>query len=172
MKKVLMVTMITLTSFIGFGQNIPIYNGEYFYTTLENGVGVEQKLKFTLSKDDYEKIKNSDLFKQWKQITWSNPKNEGYIQHHKGWDEVLMYLNGEITSCKFTLKFIKLKNGNSLKFIEGSKGMIYLSDDGGIRISFPFESQNGYGNNIVGKTIYSIDMKNGKEETECYVYSN
>jgi hypothetical protein len=171
MKKLLVLSMV-LMSFLSYGQEKPTYDGEYFYTTLENGVGVEQKMRFSLSKNDYEKIKSSDLFKKWKEITWSNPKNAGYIEHHKGWDEVIMYLNGLITSSKFTLKYIKLKNGNSLEFINDSKGTIYLSDNNGIRISYPFKAQNGYGNSIVGKTIHSVDMKEGEEKSETYVYNN
>jgi hypothetical protein len=171
MKKLLVFSMV-LASFVSYGQDIPKIENGFLTVTLENGVGVEQKVKFSISDDDYNKIKSSDLFKKWKETTWSNPANAGFIEYHKKWDDVITYLEGNITSCKFTLKILKLKNGNSLEFIEGAKGMIYLSDNGGIRISFPFKAQNGYGNSIVGKTIYSIDMKNGEQKTDCYVYNN
>ena len=171
MKKLLMVSMMFM-SYVSYGQDIPKIENGFLVVTLENGVGIEQKVKFSISDDDYKKIKSSELFKKWKETTWSNPANAGYIENHKKWDEVVTYLEGKITSCKFTLKILKLKNGSSLEFIEGSKGMVYFSDNGGIRISFPFKAQNGYGNSIVGNTIYSIDMKNGEEVTDCYVYNN
>jgi hypothetical protein len=171
MKKLLVLTMV-LSSFVSYGQlKQPKYDGEYLYSTLENGVGIERTIKFSLDKDRYEKVKSSELFSLWKKITWDNPKNKEYIDNHKGWDEVIMYLNGQITMSKIYLK-MKLKNGSSLDFIDDSKGIIYFSDNNGIRISYPMKAQNGYGSYIVGSSIYSIDIKNGVEKTDCYIYNN
>ena len=171
MKKLLVFSML-LVSFVSYGQiKQPKYDGDYLYITLENGVGVDRSLKFSLDKKEYEKIKSSDLYNQWKKTTWSNPEDKGYVTEHKGWDEVIMYVESQITMSKFYVGF-EIKNKNSLDFIDGSKGMVYLTDDKKISISYPLKASNGYGNSIIGKTIFLVELKDGDEKHKCYVYND
>ena len=122
-----------------------------------------------ISSKNYDNIKNSELFIKWEERTFSNPANEGYINKHKDWDKVILYINSQIRMSLFYVK-MKLKNGNSLDFIDGSKGMIYLNEKGEIKISYNFKAQNGYGNFITSQCIYSISLKDGEEKTDCYIY--
>ena len=115
MKKVLFGLLFTLVTMVSFSQEKPFIKDGFYNTTLENGVGVEQKVKFTISEETYNQISNCETFKKWKEVTFSNPKNEGYIEKHKDWDNVILYLNSLITMSSFELKHIKLKILNFIK---------------------------------------------------------
>jgi hypothetical protein len=168
--KVMTMTLIMcLMTIVSFGQITYSYENDVLTTTQETGTRVEKDMIFSLTQKNYESIKNSELFIKWEERTFSNPANEGYINKHKDWDRVILYINSQIRMSLFYVK-MKLKNGNSLDFIDGSKGMIYLNEKGEIKISYNFKAQNGYGNFITSQCIYSITLKDGEEKTDCYIY--
>lgn len=154
---------------VSFGQITYSYKNEILVTKQETGTRVEKDMVFSLSSKNYDNIKNSELFIKWKEITLSDPENERYINKHKDWDKVIWYINSQIRMSLFYVK-IKLKNGSSLDFIDGSKGMIYLNENGEINISYNLKAQNGYGNFITSQCIYLIYLKDGEEKTDCYIY--
>jgi hypothetical protein len=144
------------------GQEKPIYKDENFTVKVPNGVGIERKVTFKLSKKDYDFIKNSNYLKKWKESTFSEPKNKSYLELHKGWDDVVFYIKSELEGSLLILMYTKLKNKKSLDFIDGSKNLIYISDNGGIRISYTFKSQNDLGNYLIKDCVRTIDMENGQ----------
>ena len=168
--KVMMMTlMMCLMTMVSFGQITYSYKNEMLVTTQETGAWVEKDMFFSLSSKDYDNIKNSELFIKWEEETFSNPANEGYINKHKDWDKVILYIRGQIMMSLFCAE-AKLKNGKSLDFIDGSKGIIFLDEKGEIKISYNFKAQNRFGNFIISQCIYSISLKDGEEETDCYIY--
>ena len=154
---------------VSFGQITYSYKNEMLVTLQETGARVEKDMVFSLSSKNYDNIKNSELFIKWEERTFSNPANEGYINKHKDWDKVILYINSQIGISLLDAE-MQLKNGNSLDFIDGSKGIIYLNEEGEIRISYNFKAQNGYGNFIISQCIYSISLKDGEKKTDCYIY--
>ena len=168
--KVMMMTlMMCLMTVVSLGQITYSYENEVLVTKQKTGARVEKDMVFSLSNKNYDNIKNSELFIKWKEKTFSNPENEGFINKHKDWDKVILYIESQIRMSLFYVK-MKLKNGNSLDFIDGSKGMIYLNEKGEIIISYNFKAQNGYGNYINSECIYSISLQDGEEKTDCYIY--
>lgn len=168
--KVMMMTlMMCLMTMVSFGQVTYSYKDGILVTKQKTGARVEKNLSFLLSSEEYDNVKNSELFIKWKERTFSNQENEGFTNKHKSWDEVILYINSKITMSLFYVK-MKLKNGNSLDFIDGSKGVIYLDEKGEILISYNFKAQNGYGNYINSKCIYSVFLQDGEEKTDCYIY--
>ena len=168
--KIFTTLIVLMISFLSFSQK-PTYNyeNEVLKVSHDNGARVKKEISFTLKKNSYDAINNSELFKNWKSKTFSDTNNRVYIQNHKDWDTVIMYVNSSIRMCLFSTK-MKLKNSSSFDFIEGSVGIIYVNDKNEIVISSNFLAQNGYGNPVTSKVIYSIFMKEGKEETTCYVF--
>ena len=169
LKVMMMTLMMCLMTVVSFGQITYSYKNEILVTKQETGTRVEKDMVFSLSSKNYDNIKNSELFIKWKEITLSDPENERYINKHKDWDKVIWYINSQIRMSLFYVK-IKLKNGSSLDFIDGSKGMIYLNENGEINISYNLKAQNGYGNFITSQCIYLIYLKDGEEKTDCYIY--
>ena len=167
--KVKITLMMCLMTIVSFGQITYSYENEMLVTKQETGSRVDKDMIFTLSSENYDNIKNSELFINWKEKTFSNPANEDYINRNKDWDKVILYINSKITVSLFYAK-MRLKNGNSLDFIEGSKGMIYLNEKGEVKISYNFKAQNGYGIFITSQCIYSIYLEDGEEKTNCYIY--
>lgn len=170
MKKIYLIVLILFLIFINcFAINIYsqeyIYENEILYVNHENGVKVENELIFSLSETSYENIKNSNVFIQWQEITFSNPNNEGYINKHKDWDKVILFLNSKIRMSIFHIR-MKIKNPNSLEFIDKSKGNIYLNNKNEIIISYNFKCQNLYGNFIINQCIYSVFLKNNEIKSE------
>ena len=145
------------------------YKNEMLVTTQRAGAGVEKDMVFLLSSKEYDNIKNSELFIKWEERTFSNPKNEVYINKHKDWDKVILYINSQIRMSLLDVTY-KLENGIGLDFIDGSKGMIYLKEKGEIKILYYFKAQNSYGNYITRLCSYLISLKDGEEKTDCYIY--
>jgi hypothetical protein len=169
MAKYLAIVLLCLLSESNLAQVKPIYKNESIAFKIENGASVEKTMNFGLPKKVYDSIKNSSLFKSWKNETWSNPKNGTYLIDHKDWDPVILFLKDEVVASTAMLILVTLKNGASFDVIDGAKNSIYWSDNG-IRISYTFKSQNDLGNYIMKKCIRSIDLKGNEIVSENYIY--
>jgi hypothetical protein len=142
-----------------FSQDYGLKDG-YFTTKIKSGVGQEIVVKFAISNENLELIKNHQSFKTWDSITFNNPKNADFIAQHKSHPHVETYLYSTIGMASIWAK-LDLKNMQSFTPILNSEGLIYCKEDK-INISFPFQAQNGYGNMIFMKAYYSVKFENGK----------
>ncbi len=81
-----------------------------------------------------------------------------------------MFLMGEIMMASEFAK-MKMKNETSYSFVKGGSGNIYVDENDKINVSFPCQSQNGYGNIIISKVYYSIlwDHENNEPKTDIYI---
>lgn len=152
MKKYILTSLVFLVTLVCFGQSYKHQNG-HIYIPLKNGIGVSQTVKLSLAKEDYDEIKNSQLFK----------KNT-----EKG-ESVGSFLAFQILRTSFDVNS-QIKNHTSLKYIPNAVGSIYFTMEDGIEkimITYPFKCENGYGNLVSSKTISTIDKDN---EITCYVY--
>lgn len=164
---------LTLTTFIfsvltslSYSQDYQIKDG-YFTTTLKSGVGEMINVKFLISDETINKIQSHDCFKNWDSTNLNNPKNKEFIEKHKSHPRYETFIFSNITMTSIYAQ-MDLKNMDSYLPIEGSEGMIYITDDK-INISLPFKAQNGYGNMIFMKAYYSMKFVNGKKETTHFV---
>lgn len=168
---ILCFSFIFFTS-LTFGQtkdNVIIDN--YFYTTLESGVGEKVQLKFKLGSNAIDSIKGSQLFNIWESTTFSNPENKKWIERYKNMEHLNLFLMGECEMASFYAK-LGLKNSSSYTLIPNSEGFIYYNDKSQMVISFPFKGQNGYGNLIISKAFYSSFIENGKPKNSHFISSN
>jgi hypothetical protein len=165
LKELVMILMVCIISIPSFGQKTYKYNNDVLTIKQKNGADVEKDMLFTLSKKDYDNIKNSEVFKNFE----ANPGNELYLNKHKDWDRVVLFINSPILKSLLRLKFLELKNGSSLDFINDSKGSIYINDQGEVKISYYFKSQNAIGNYITRQNNCTISMKEGEEDMTCYI---
>jgi len=149
-----------------FSQDYGLKDG-YFTTTIKSGVGQDVILKFVISDENIELVKNHESFKNWDSLTFNNPKNADYIEFHKNRSHLETYLFSKISMASFWIKY-DLKNKQSFTPIQNSEGFIYC-DENKINISFPFQAQNGYGNMIVMKGYFSIQFENGKDVETHFV---
>jgi hypothetical protein len=172
MKNLMFCTYLLFFSTVTYGQikdNTIVDN--FFYTTLKSGVGEEVQLKFKFGANAIDSIKNSELFKIWESSTFSNPKNEKFITLHKGMDHLNIFLMSECEMASFYAKF-ELKNQSSYTLLPNSEGFIYFNDKSKMVITFPFKSQNGYGNLIFSKAFYTSFIENGEAKNTHFVSSN
>jgi hypothetical protein len=151
---------------LSYSQDYQIKDG-YFITTIKSGVGENINVKLSISAETIELIQSNDCFKAWDSITFNNPKNADYIEKHKNHAHFETFIFSNLNILSFYAK-MELKNYESYLPIEGSEGMIYVSD-GKINISFPFKAQNGYGNMIFMKAYYTMKFVNGKTETSHFI---
>lgn len=149
-----------------FSQDYGFKDG-YFFTSIPNGVGQEISVKFTLSNENIELIKNHPSYKNWDSITFTNPKNADFIERHKNHTHLETYLFSTIGMASIWAK-LDLKNMKSFTPIENSKGLIYCKENK-INISFPFQAQNGYGNMIFMEAYYSVKFENGKNVESHFI---
>ncbi len=149
-----------------FSQNYGLKDG-YFTTTIKSGVGQEVVVKFAISNESIELIKNNASYKNWDSITFTNPKNADFVALHKNRTHLETYLYSTIGMASIWAK-LDLKNMQSFTPILNSEGFIYCKDDK-INFSFPFQAQNGYGNMIFMKAYYSVKFENGKNVESHFV---
>ena len=166
-----MVSMVSLISLVSFSQEKENYIKDgFFYTKLESGVGEEILVKMSLSSDFLDKITTTEVFKKWKDETFSNPKNAGFIEKWKNQTDIETYLMSAVGMASFYAKW-ELKNRDSYTPVNG-KGFIYVNDKNEVNISFPIKGQNGYGNMIFATAYYSEKMKDGEVKNSHFVSSN
>ena len=149
-----------------FSQDYGLKDG-YFTTTIKSGVGQDVVVKFTISNENIELIKNHPSFKNWDSITFNNPKNSDFVQLHKSHSHLETYLYSTIGMASIWAR-LDLKNSQSFTPILNSEGFIYCKEDK-INFSFPFQAQNGYGNMIFMKAYYSVKFENGKSVDTHFV---
>jgi hypothetical protein len=171
MKQFLMVLMVTLISLSGFSQEKQNYIQDgIFYTTLESGVGEQVPIKLSLSSDFLDRITTTEVFKKWKDETFSNPKNAAYIERWKNQTDVETYLMGSVGMASFYAKW-ELKNRDSYTPVNG-KGLVYINSKNEVCISFPIKGQNGYGNMIFATAFYIEKIIDDKRDNTHFVSSN
>jgi len=163
MTKSLMLSILCIF-FVAFchGQDKDHYIKEnMFYTVFESGVGEEIPMKFEMPDSTVNKIMDTEIYKNWEEVTFSNPKNEKFIMSQKHMQHVEIFLKSECRMGSFYAK-MNLKNSNSYTPIAESKGFIYVNDKNEICISFSYKGQNAYGNFIVSKGYYTLSWVNGE----------
>ncbi len=158
----LMMSFVTMS----YSQSL---KNSVFYTTFQSGVGEKIPMEFSIDSSDVIKIQESEVFKNWDSVTFSNPQNAGYIEKWKSLSHIEMFLMSKTSMSSFYAKF-QLKNSNSYTPINGIS-MIYCKD-GKITIVFPMKAQNGYGNYIMSKAFYTVEFVNGKEKEFYFISSN
>jgi hypothetical protein len=173
MKKLMLFVFCVLSYYTISAQNEntnPYLKENVFYVTIESGGGEQISISFTLKSDAIEKIINSKIYKEWENVTFSDPKNAGFIEKYKTMPHIDIFLMGEIRMAAFYAK-MKIKNSTSFLPVKGNGGFIYVGEGDKINISFPFQAQNGYGNMIFSKAYYSIiwDETKNEKTTNCFI---
>lgn len=167
MKFYLTIAFIATTLF-SFSQD-PHLKQNVFYTTFESGVGVETKVTFSISKETISKIDSFPVFIDFLDKTFKNPENAEFLKRWKNLSKVELFLMEKTGTASFMAK-LNLKNGTSYTPIENSKGNIFFMPDGKkMIISFPFKAQNGRGDLIFSKCMYSISWDGKKEVNDTFV---
>ena len=151
---------------LSYSQDYGLKDG-YFTTKIKSGVGQDVVVKFAISNENIELIKNHPSYKNWDSITFTNPKNADFIELHKSHTHLETYLYSTIGMASIWAK-LDLKNMQSFTPILNSEGFIYCKEDK-INFSFPFQAQNGYGNMIFMKAYYSVKFENGKSVETHFV---
>lgn len=152
MKKIILTLVISVSSLVLKAQEkYYSYTDGTFTITIENGLDIKKQVSFSLSEKDIEKIKETENFKINKE------------------DDVIKYVWSNTISAVYRAKY-QLTHINSFDFIDDNKGMIYVTDDGKLNISYKFKAQNGFGNYIYSTCYYTAYAKRGKEKIECNIY--
>jgi hypothetical protein len=152
MKKLLLASLLMFLCFYSFSQS-PVIKDGTLSTTLTSGAGVDVPVKFSISNVDG--IKASEQYIEFK-------KDDEFIS---GWikkgvkDSLAIFLMSHVNFVADMIK-IKMENSTSFTPIENSKGMIYISDDKKLVVSFPFKAENSLGN-LISVRSYT----EGKETT-------
>jgi len=153
MKLITIILLLSLTT-ISFSQITYRYLGSS---------NIETELVFKFDSIYYEGIKKSELFTKWEKETFTSNDSDKEV------DKVILYLNYHILKSIIYIKLM-LINPNSLDFIQGSRGDIFINEKGEINISYNFRAECTYGTTITSHCIYSISLDNGVENSDCYIY--
>ena len=172
MKKSIIFSLVLFSFISATSQTkseFPYFKDDVFYTKIENGIGEQIPAKFSISSETIIKIKSTKIYQNWEKDTYTNPENVGYVKKHKSMKHIEVFLMGEtMMSSKYTQ--MKMKNQTSYSFVKGGSGHIFVGDNDKINISFPCQSQNGYGNIIISTAYYSIIWNEEKNDQEHDIY--
>lgn len=151
MKKIIIIFILAFVAMISYGQKM-------FITQLENGVGQKVPINFSIS--DTTEILESELFKAWEDQTYNNQGNAGYLEKHKQFSHLELFLISQTKMASFHTQLL-YKNMTSYSPVENSEGFIYMKD-GNLKISMTTKGQNGYGNYILSKHYIEVYLEDNK----------
>ncbi len=156
MKKLLLLLLLILFTGIVNAQNDSIkienvYKDTTVMVTLENGVGIKRDIYFSVSGKDFYLIRNTISFKD---ITEEDIKKK-----------VIGSITFEIKMSAIEVKYLKLKNGTSLDFID-APGKVEFKQDG-FTFRYYIKAQNSYGNFITSQVI-GTKLSNKSLEVSIY----
>ncbi len=130
-----------------------------FYTYVPDGLDNAVDLKFQVGAFDLEEIKDSEMFKYW------NKEKRGAIL-----DPTIEYFLDWVITNESVYTMSGLERTCSYMPLSETTGLIFLNDNGEVGVNFILKAQNEFGNYIFGKSIYSMGIKDGKEEIINYVF--
>ena len=162
MKKLLLIVLLLIGTSVS-GQKL---TGNVFTTELKDGADVKKKVTLVVS--NISVIDTSFIFKEWVNETYNNPKNAEWIKNNASYSKMELFLRSNITMT-YMLGKMKLNNENSLTFIEGSEGQMYLTDTGKLNISFTAKVNNNNGTPVIVKFYGTTEWKEAKLEYSAFL---
>ena len=165
MKKILF-TFIVLFTLAANAQTM-LKDG-IFKVMLENGIKQEIEMKFKVSEEIINKIKETDVYKLG-YMAKTNEASKEFIEKNK-LEYIEAFLKHETGMASMLISF-DVKNRTSYSPIKDAKGFIWVNKEGEVGISFPFQAQNEYGNTVMASAscIIKWDSSNNKNKRQAWI---
>lgn len=143
------------------------YKNDKLTLTFMNGADELKDIQFILTKDTYNEIKSTEVFKQWKTRQDSlmvSGTDAEYYNYRKGQDVVVWFIESQIRiTIEMKIKF-ELNEPYSYDYVQDSQNRIYVKD-GEVHLSYFFKAQTPSGVFKKDKRYLTISLVEGNVTT-------